>query len=280
MERLKDQSAPSDPVVAEAAALVRSVRVPDAPVGLEERIRARLTTMPRSPLRPRLRSAWAIALALGIAALAGATVIRRRTRPATAPPAPSQRSTDGDGERVAPPTEPIRSAPPATTRTAAAASTNVGAPQPRRRPSRTSTAASQPARALSDELQTSEATSPSTPAVDAPAEPMPPKQQPQQEQEQRRQPRRNDPQESILVLNAAHALRSEHDAKRATKLLDEYLRRYPDGDLVEEGLALAVEARAARNDARAATLAREYLRRFPAGRFRDEARRAVDRFER
>jgi hypothetical protein len=86
--------------------------------------------------------------------------------------------------------------------------------------------------------------------------------------------------ESALVLEAAQALRRDHDPKRAIKLLDEYRLRYPQGDLAEESLALSIEARSVRGDGAAASQAREYLRRFPQGRFRVQAVAAEQRFAR
>jgi hypothetical protein len=86
--------------------------------------------------------------------------------------------------------------------------------------------------------------------------------------------------EAILVLDATRALHRDHDAKRALKLLVEYRRRFPRGDLQEESLALAIEAKSTRNDRGAAVLADEYLLRYPGGRFREEALRAHRRFAR
>ncbi len=79
--------------------------------------------------------------------------------------------------------------------------------------------------------------------------------------------------ESELLVAATEQLRREHAADRAAALLDEDLRRFPNGTLVEEAYALALEAV---NGDRAAALAREYLARFPSGRFRAAAERAAD----
>ena len=76
------------------------------------------------------------------------------------------------------------------------------------------------------------------------------------------------------MQRAVRALRHEHDARRSAELIDEYLHRYPRGDLIEESLALGVEAHAQLDDGRAAPLAAQYLKRFPSGRFRVEVARA------
>ena len=77
-----------------------------------------------------------------------------------------------------------------------------------------------------------------------------------------------------LMVEAMQARRSG-DTARASKLLKEYQRKYPDGALQEEALALSMEAAAARGDASANKLARQYLERYPNGRFRDQAQRVL-----
>lgn len=77
-----------------------------------------------------------------------------------------------------------------------------------------------------------------------------------------------------LVVEAMKARRSG-DSARASKLLKEYQRKYPEGALQEEALALRMEAAAGRGDASAAKLARQYLSRYPNGRFRDQAQRVL-----
>jgi hypothetical protein len=77
--------------------------------------------------------------------------------------------------------------------------------------------------------------------------------------------------ESLAVLEAARLLKREHRPTEAMKLLDGYFRRFPNGVMEEEALALSIEAAAAGGDARRSELARRYLPRFPAGRFRDLA---------
>jgi hypothetical protein len=84
--------------------------------------------------------------------------------------------------------------------------------------------------------------------------------------------------EAALVLDAFRALRRNHDAATAERLLQAYMTQFPDGALVEDALALAIEAASARGDQRAATLAARYLQQFPRGRYRDTAERARARF--
>jgi hypothetical protein len=83
--------------------------------------------------------------------------------------------------------------------------------------------------------------------------------------------------EPTLVATAMRALRRDHDPVGAGQLLDDYLRRWPNGALIEEALALALEAANARGDARARAFATTYLQRFPAGRFGEAARRTLAR---
>jgi hypothetical protein len=77
-----------------------------------------------------------------------------------------------------------------------------------------------------------------------------------------------------LVFGAMQALRREGHPDRAAKLLDDYRRRYPNGALAEEALALSVEAAIQRGDPRAKSLAESYLARYPSGQFRKAAERA------
>jgi hypothetical protein len=79
--------------------------------------------------------------------------------------------------------------------------------------------------------------------------------------------------ERTQVLDAMIALRHDHDAARAGRLLDHYLFTHPQGALREEALALAIEAATARGDgATAHRLASSYIDRYPHGRFREFAR--------
>lgn len=79
------------------------------------------------------------------------------------------------------------------------------------------------------------------------------------------------------VVAAVEALRKQHDPERAAKLLAGYLAAHPRGALVEEAVALSIEAAAARRDPGAADFARRYLRDYPSGRFRQTAEAALAR---
>jgi hypothetical protein len=85
------------------------------------------------------------------------------------------------------------------------------------------------------------------------------------------------PEEAALVLAGLRALRRQHDPSQAGVLLTRYLNHFPQGTLVQEALAIAIEAGLARGERQtAAQLAAQYLDRFPAGRFVRLARKAAD----
>lgn len=85
------------------------------------------------------------------------------------------------------------------------------------------------------------------------------------------------PEEATLVLAGLRALRRQHDPAQAGVLLARYLNRFPQGVLVQEALAISIEAGLARGDRTAAAqLAARYLELFPAGRFVRLARKAAD----
>jgi len=78
------------------------------------------------------------------------------------------------------------------------------------------------------------------------------------------------------VFDAIQALRTDRDPARASRLLAEYLTRYPHGALAEEAVALSIEAAAARHSPSAAGFAERYLREYPRGRFRHTAEQALE----
>jgi hypothetical protein len=79
-----------------------------------------------------------------------------------------------------------------------------------------------------------------------------------------------------LVVDAIRALRTDHDPRRASTLLGQYLRTYPHGALSEEAVALSIEAAAASRSPSATTFAAQYLREYPHGRFRRTAEQALE----
>jgi len=84
--------------------------------------------------------------------------------------------------------------------------------------------------------------------------------------------------EASVLFEATGALRRDGDAARASRILDDYFRRFPHGALSEEALALAIDAASARGDAsRARVLAKRYLDQFPRGNFRGKAERVLAR---
>src|SRR6185369_3612353 len=82
--------------------------------------------------------------------------------------------------------------------------------------------------------------------------------------------------EAQAVIDAKNYLRRDGDPARARMMLQYYLRRYPDGAIAEQALALSIEAALALHDrAEAAALARRYLDHYPQGEFAGVARLAA-----
>jgi hypothetical protein len=77
-----------------------------------------------------------------------------------------------------------------------------------------------------------------------------------------------------LMMEALQARRAG-DAARAQQLTAEYQKKYPNGALKEEALAIAFESAAARDDPGAVKLAQRYLASFPQGRFRKQAEQVL-----
>jgi hypothetical protein len=76
------------------------------------------------------------------------------------------------------------------------------------------------------------------------------------------------------MMEALQARRAG-DTARAQELTAEYQKKYPNGALKEEALAISFESAAARNDPSAARLAQKYLAAFPHGRFRTQAEQVL-----
>ncbi|HEX2875063.1 MAG TPA: hypothetical protein VHP33_27620 [Polyangiaceae bacterium] len=79
---------------------------------------------------------------------------------------------------------------------------------------------------------------------------------------------------ATLMMEALQARRAG-DTARAQELTAEYQKKYPNGALKEEALAIAFESAAARKDPSAARLAQKYLAAFPHGRFRAQAEQVL-----
>ncbi|HWE30703.1 MAG TPA: hypothetical protein VHB97_22000 [Polyangia bacterium] len=272
------EDAHGDQETGEAAELLRGARMPDPPSAVKERIRRALA---ERPARRARFAAWrpvfvAIGLLLASAAVASTWMILRQLRksdasersrvapavepaPANAAPAvpvpvtvpvpvpvmePAPRASTRMREEP-----PAQSAPPKALRSRPAAKRIVA------QPARLSAAAP---RASSEEII--RLLQPSSRAPSPPATASPP--------------------EAELVLDATLALRRAHEPRRSLDLLKQYLTRYPHGALIEESMALAMEAMATLDDASAARVAADYLQRYPAGRFTGLARTALQRFAR
>lgn len=278
-ERLRDLVAAEDPAVAELARLVRGAADLDPRPGAQERVRLGLAEPGEH--RRRLRQPVLVCLVLAAATLVAIVGVQKLIAPRSAPQAASVRTVDGDDTRSAnaDPAIAMRASsprPPSELRTGEAAATPERRPPPVRDAAMTPEIAAapdlrpEPPRApepipprrrpvggfsvprIAPARQGSAATAPEVSVTDiaAPANP-PPVPSP----------------EAALVLEALRLLRHDHDASGALRLLDAYRSQFRDGDLAEEALALAIEARAALGDGAARGLAAEYLQRFPHGRF-------------
>lgn len=81
---------------------------------------------------------------------------------------------------------------------------------------------------------------------------------------------------AALLMEALQARRAG-DTVRAQQLTAEYNKKYPNGALREEALAISFESAAAHNDPNAKRLAQKYLSTFPHGRFRKQAEQVIAR---
>jgi hypothetical protein len=88
-------------------------------------------------------------------------------------------------------------------------------------------------------------------------------------------PRANQSGPGAALLMEALQARRAGDAARAQQLTAEYQKKYPNGALKEEALAISFESAAARNDQSAKRLAQKYLATFPHGRFRKQAEQVI-----
>lgn len=265
MERLRDapdEVLSKDPALARAAALLRAEE-PLAPSEIRQRkvaaaLRARSERRRRGMMLSPAIAVMLIVL-LGVASARLRRVVRELFGAAPAPPArvvPLETTPDVRPEvaQVAPPAPPVERVSPAPIAPPAAP---VAKPSPTGNRPRIERIA-RPA--------------PAAPAVTAPA-PKPPEPAPLPSMPGLD---RASVDEVTLVYDAFNALSNAHDHHKASRLLDEYLTRFPNGAIHEDALRLAIEAAMRSRSPRAATLGATYLARYPSGRFVEMATRARD----
>jgi len=257
MKRLREEIDSPDPLLAEAARLLVSLPPVESSPGRRARIWAALSRR-RGPRQGILSIRWALrsAVLVPLVLLALATVATALWAGVLAPRAGKLERQEDGGRRSS--IAPVRG--PATPPPAPPAS-----PDPEPPPLEQPIPPAEPPRSPSPKRQ-----APLASRAQAPS--------PEADVAFAFAPSAEDEPESALVLGAFSALRRDHDPRRAGAMLEEYLRLHPRGALVEEALALAIEAAAARDDSRAGSLAVQYLERFPEGRFRLTAQRARGRF--
>ena len=245
MQRLRDQGSSSDPLTARAAELLSSMPPLDA-----SRLRRRTLPPVEAASRGfagRLGTTLVLAITLGTVAATAATIHRvgwpsglfRSAQPPTATPQPVVAPPPAVRARPAP--GPLAPAQPPTEHAVTREGDKIESPVT--------------ARPLIAPLPLRAAPSVATRA----AAPTPTED------------------ESALIVGAVRALRRDGDPVRAQSLAEEALRRYPNGMQVEEAMALAMEAAAARGDgAGSRRAAQRYLDSFRGGRFADRAQRILD----
>jgi hypothetical protein len=248
MEKLRDQT--SVPAELELTRRLVSAKQPTVVAPFQkERVLARLAAQKRGsrPAR-RLRPAGVLAAiaVLGLFSVASAMIGRalwRRLHAHSAATVSSERARAATEPSSA--VQPAPSSPPATAPAATAEPSEAPKHAHVHRPSRPAVEA-RPAK-----------------EEPAPAAPPAPAATPS--------PDTNDG-ESALLAQAIAALRRAHDPNRTLGLVDTYLAKYPHGTLLEEALALGIEAARTGSPAQARAFAQRYLALFPTGRYANEAR--------
>jgi hypothetical protein len=284
MERLRDQQA-GDPDLELAQRLVEAKRTPADPF-LKDRVRARMRSPRRIiPRGHRLRPIGAVAalVVLGVVSVASAMVGRaviRQLRARSAAPAPvaapSGLATPPAGlgpDHPAPSRPAARPGPapsglatPSDVALARTSHSPFAGPGPDRpAPSRP---ADRPGPDPSSDAKASRGRAIPEPEPEPQAEPAPSPSAPAR-------PRTPSAAESALVAEAYSALRHRHAAQRAIVLVDNYLEQFPNGALIEEALALGMEAAHATDPEKAGELAERYLESFPRGTYAHQARRLL-----
>lgn len=258
--RLRIAESSDQPVQSRAAQLLRSLNATEESALSRRRVWLSLVDEPRRLTRARLIARPALAAVLVVclsAAAAGASVGRGfLTRLATALVSASEPVPSSAAPRIATPSR------ERAERGTLAAVPEVAPQRSQLAPERSLPATTEPGRAVSRRARApaaggrSESLKRSSVGVDAFAS----------------APR----EEASLVLGAMSALRRDRDPARSAQMLAEYLRKYPDGSLREEALALRIEAVSSlRNPKLGAHLARGYLQSHPNGRFRELAKDAL-----
>lgn len=286
MKRLCERGGSMSPLEAEAVALLRSVSRFEPPVGMRQRVRARLLSS--SPMGARLfRPAFALALlclGAGASAAIGGSLLMKRYHVATTRGEPSAPDVGLRGRATRAPGIPPLPQDLALATPAAATSAETLADPSLDRPAlpanlavdadpsgslgtpRASTSRSADGARLNMPGGAAEASKSAVVAAT-----------PEKTSDAKRVDGKSS-EEVKLVFDSMRALRRDGQPDRAARLLDEYLRRYPGGALAEEALALSIEAAVMLGDPRAKALANSYIARYPDGRFRRVAERARSRF--
>jgi hypothetical protein len=240
MKRLVEREFPAGTIEAKVSVFLNDAERFQAPAGAKQRVRARLVGAPVRGHGPWfLRPAVAIGV-LTFVALAGAGVWRSQLKP-HAPPPESPKSESGREvpmARVATTVAPAGELAPGTgSDPIAEGSGPARSPEPS-----VAKGVSEPQSAPSSRRGESAASV-----------------------------------EASVLFEATGALRRDGDAARASRILDDYFRKFPRGALGEEALALAIEAASVRGDAKARSLAKRYLELYPRGNFRAKAERVLAR---
>lgn len=256
MKRLRDDASSPDPHVAESARALGALRPRKPDAAAFRRVEKALRNSPPSP-HP-WHAAGGVGIGVGVGAVAVAVLLTwwylHRAR-AVAPPdirTPSSRSQT-EVVPAAPPREAPQTETPTAPPTIGVVAVVSGNPPP------------PPAKKHAHKFAEPVASAPLPPplaALDPPASFAAP------DPVEAVRTAKQAPIEAELVMTAANALRRDHEAARATLLLNYYLAHYPHGALVEEALVFAIEAARDQHDGRAGALAEHYLAAFPQGRYR------------
>jgi hypothetical protein len=240
MKRLVEREFPAGTIEAKVSVFLNEAEPFQAPLGAKQRVRARLIGSPLRGQRPWFFRPVVVFAVLTFAALAGAGVWRSKLKPDALP----------QGSVKAGPAKEAITAPIATT---AATAEDVAALPGHDTIAEGPTAPRSPEPSAAKSISEPPAATPVHRGDSAAAV------------------------EASVLFEATGALRRDGDAARASRILDDYFRKFPRGALAEEALALSIEAASVRGDAKARTLAKRYLELYPKGNFRAKAERVLAR---